>query len=215
VREQLLDAAEAAFAVSGYREVRMEDLADAVDVSVGTIYGHFGSKDGLYLALGERAIEHFAAYLDQAYRPEYSPIEQVMACGDVYLRLHLEHPGLFRFISGADADVPQAEESERRRMGARVEEILGTFRDHIAQAIASGEADADYDAEQVAIFLWGAWNGVVSLGLRGDQMALGEEQIAAALRTGRRIVNEGLTAPTHRGADGHSRARLVDTSADS
>lgn len=215
VREQLLDAAEKAFAVSGYRDVRMEDLADAVDVSVGSIYGHFGSKDGLYLALGERAAEQFGEYLELAYRPEFSPLEQAMACGDAYLRFHLEHPGLFRFLNAADSDVRQADVEQRQRVGARVAEILDKFRDQIASAISAGEADSDYDAESVALFLWGAWNGVVSLGLRGDQTALTEEQIAAALRTGRRIVNEGLTAPGHRGPDGRTRARLVDTAPDS
>jgi AcrR family transcriptional regulator len=215
VREELLDAAERAFAASGYRDVRMEDLAQTVDISVGSIYGHFGSKDGLYLALGERAAEQFAAYLDRAYRPAYSHLEQVMACGDVYLRFHLEHPGLFRFLSGVETQLPQADPEQRNRVGERVGEIIGKFRDHIAAAIAAGEADADYDAELVALFLWGAWNGVVALGLRGDRMALTDDRIADCLRMGRRIVNDGLAAPAHRDDAGRSLARLVDTSSSS
>jgi AcrR family transcriptional regulator len=213
VREELLDIAERAFAESGYREVRMDDLARAADVSVGTIYGHFGSKDGLYLALGERALEEFAAYLDQAARPEYSPLEQVMACGDVYLRFHLEHPGLFRFLAfdGVETQAPQADEDLRARVGRRLSEIIGGFQRLIETAIASGEADAVYDAELVARFLWGAWNGVVSLSLRNDQMAMSDEQISACIQMGRRLVNDGLTAPGFRDSSGRSRARLIDT----
>lgn len=52
-RSAILDAAEAAFIRRGYRGARMEDLAEEADVSVGSIYGHFGNKDGLYLALVE------------------------------------------------------------------------------------------------------------------------------------------------------------------
>jgi AcrR family transcriptional regulator len=213
VREQLLDVAERAFVRSGYRDVRMEDLADAVDVSVGTLYGHFGSKDGLYLALGERALDAFATYLHDAFQLDYTPLEQVMACGDLYLRFHLEHPGLFRFLafSGADTQFAQVDEDLRDRVGRRVGEIMGTFEAHIAAAIASGEADAAYDPKLVARFLWGAWNGVVALNLRGDEMALTDAEVSACIQTGRRIVNGGLTAPAFRNDLGHSRARLVDT----
>jgi len=214
VREQLLDAAERAFTASGYRDVRMEDLAEAVDVSVGTIYGHFKSKDGLYLALGERALEAFATYLQQAYHPDYTPLEQVIACGDLYLRFHLEHPGLFRFLAfgGPETQPAQVDDDLRDRVGRRIGEILATFEKHIAAAIASGEADATYDPKLVARFLWGAWNGVVALSLRNDEMALTDAEVSACIQMGRRVVNDGLTAPAFRDDLGYSRARLIDTS---
>jgi AcrR family transcriptional regulator len=211
-REQILGAAEAAFGTAGYRGVRMEELAEAADVSVGSIYGHFGNKDGVYLALVERALEQFAGYLDRAFDPSYSPLEQAMAAGEVYLRFHLEHPGSFRFLAfdGVETRMPEVDGRLRGRVGERLEEILGSFQLRIQEAIDAGQADAGYDAKLVARFLWGAWNGVVSFGLRTDRMSLSDDEIAACLRMGRRLVNEGLTAPGHRDAEGHSLGRLLD-----
>lgn len=213
-REQILDAAEAAFAPAGYSGVRMEEIAEAADVSVGSIYGHFGNKDGVYLALVERALEQFAAYLDAAFDPTYSPLEQAMAAGEVYLRFHLQHPGSFRFLAfdGVETrmrELDAASVTVRERVGERLEEIIGGFQSRIQQAIEAGEADAGYDSKLVARFLWGAWNGVVSFGLRTDRMALTDDEIAACLRMGRRLVNEGLTAPANRDQDGYSRGRLL------
>lgn len=212
-RERLLNAAERAFAVAGYRQVRMEDLAEAADVSIGSIYDHFGSKDGLYLALAERALDQFGGYLDEAFQPEYSPMEQVMAAADVYLRFHLEHPGSFRFlaIDGADTRDPAVDTDLHTRVGEQLESLIGRFQDRIAHAQASGEADDTYDSRLIARFLWGAWNGVVSFSLRTDRMALTDDEIAACLTLGRRLVNEGLTAPAFRGPDGRSRARLMNS----
>ena len=212
-RQQVLDVAERAFAAGSYRDVRMEDVAEAADVAVGSIYGHFGSKDGLYLALAERALEGFASYLDQAAQPAYSPLEQVMACGDVYLRFHLEHPGLFRFLAfdGTQTEPSSAEQELRTRVGQRLAEIIGGFQRMIESAIASGEADSGYNAKLVARFLWGAWNGVVSLSLRNDEMALSDEEVAECLQTGRRLVNDGLASATFRDTRGRSRARLMET----
>jgi AcrR family transcriptional regulator len=214
VREQLLDIAERAFTASAYQDVRMDDLAEEADISVGSIYGHFGSKDGLYLALRERAVEQMAEYLGQCARPEYSPLERVMACGDAYLRFHLEHPGLFRFLAfDRVAPAGQSDEAQRADVGDRLAEVITWFEGLVADAISSGEADAGYDARLVSRFLWAAWNGVVALSLRGDELALTDDDVAACLQMGRRLVNEGLTAPAHRDEAGRSRVRLVDTSA--
>lgn len=212
-RERLLDAAERAFAGATYRQVRIEDLADTADVSVGSIYDHFGSKDGLYLALAERALDQFAGYLDEAFQPTYSPMEQVMAAADVYLRFHLEHPGSFRFlaIDGVDTHHPAVDTDVHARVGQRLETLIGRFQDRIAHAQASGEADDTYDSRLIARFLWGAWNGVVSFSLRTDRMALTDDEIAACLTLGRRLVNEGLTAPTFRDSHGRSRAGLMSS----
>lgn len=215
VREQLLDIAERAFTASSYQDVRMDDLAEQADISVGSIYGHFGSKDGLYLALSERAVEQMADYLGQGVRPEYSPLERVMACGDAYLRFHLEHPGLFRFLA-FDRVAPQTGQSDdalRGQIGDRLAEVIHWFESLVRDAIDSGEAEADYDARLVSRFLWAAWNGVVALSLRGDQLALSDAEVGACLQMGRRLVNEGLTAPAFRDDHGRSRARLIDTSA--
>lgn len=214
VREHLLDIAERAFTTSAYQDVRMDDLAEEADISVGSIYGHFGSKDGLYLALRERAVGQMADYLGRAVRPEYSPLERVMACGDAYLRFHLEHPGLFRFLA-FDRVAPQTGQSDdalRGQVGDRLAEVIGWFEGLVADAIDSGEADAAYDALLVSRFLWAAWNGVVALSLRGDKLALTDADVARCLQMGRRLVNEGLTAPAYRDEAGRSRVRLVDTS---
>jgi hypothetical protein len=105
--------------------------------------------------------------------------------------------------------MPEVDYALRERVGERLQEILGGFQARIQAAIEAGEADGDYDAKLVARFLWGAWNGVVSFGLRTDRMALSDEEIAACLRMGRRLVNEGLAAPAHRDPGGRSRARLL------
>jgi len=198
-RERLLAVAEEAFRHASYRDVRVEDLAEAADVAVGTIYGYFGNKEGLYLTLVERAVTQFAGYLKQAFSEQGSPLEQVMAAGEHYLRFHLEHPGSFQLLSGQspiDGTSPLTHEL-RDRIGGQIEEILAGFQGRIQAAIDAGEMPTDLDARLAARFLWGAWNGVVALGLRGDLMRLSDDEIAACLRQGRRIVRSGLAVAGH------------------
>jgi AcrR family transcriptional regulator len=72
-REHVLDVAERLYSESGQADVRMEDLADAANVSIGLIYDHFGSKDGVWLALAERALNDLSGYLDRAESYQCSP----------------------------------------------------------------------------------------------------------------------------------------------
>lgn len=206
-RAAIVDAAEASFREHGYRGTRIEEIAAQADVAVGSIYTHFGSKDGLYHALAERSSVLFARYMEQAYTDDRTPLERVLAAGDAYLRFHLEHPGAFRFVAfaGVEAGPPAlADDTIRDRTAA----LLARFEAEIEAAVATGEA-RPVDARQLSRFLWGAWNGVVALGLRTDMLALDEDEIAACIETGRRLVLEGLVAPAARDEAGDARARLV------
>jgi AcrR family transcriptional regulator len=210
-RAALLDAAERAFMRDGYHAVRLETLAEEADVSVGSIYNLFSGKDGLYLAAAERATELFAEYLERAYQASESPLEQVMACGDAYLRFHLDHPGAFRFIAfdSGESPPPVRDEQLRQALTERTLAVIGRFRDTIAAAVTAGEAGAHVDPDLTSRLLFGAWNGIVALGLRTDALAHDDAEITALIEQARRIVVEGLTDPTHRDRDGRSRARLL------
>jgi AcrR family transcriptional regulator len=195
----------------GYHGVRIERVAEDADVSVGSIYTQFSSKDGLYLAVVERATQLFADYLDQAYVVSDSPLEQVMACGDAYLRFHLDHPGAFRFIAldGVESRPSERDAEIRGELALRTAAVLARFRDCLAAAVEAGEAGPHVDPERTALMLFGAWNGMVALGLRRDAFAVDDAAISALIEQARRIVVEGLCAPEHRDAAGRARVRLL------
>lgn len=210
-RAAILDAGERTFTESGYRGAKMEDVAEQADVAVGSIYSHFGNKDGLYLAVVERAVELFHRYMQQAYQPDWTPLEQVMACGDAYLRFHIAHPGAFRFLAFDDlTEDAVIDPAMQARIAAGIDAIMGEFTARIQAAVDTGEA-RPLDARLTGRFLWGAWNGTVALGLRRDGLALTEPEIEATIQQAREIVVAGLCHPSARDEHGEVRARLHRT----
>jgi len=52
------------FAEHGYHAARVGDIAGALGIAKGSIFQHFGSKDGLFFEVYKGAVRSFAKYLD-------------------------------------------------------------------------------------------------------------------------------------------------------
>jgi AcrR family transcriptional regulator len=63
-RARIVQAALRQFARRGYQEARVEDVALALGIAKGSVFQHFKSKEGLFLAVYEKAVGSMAAYLD-------------------------------------------------------------------------------------------------------------------------------------------------------
>ena len=59
LRERVLDATEMSVERYGVNKITMEDVASLAKASRGSVYKHFGSKDGLILAMLVRRAERF------------------------------------------------------------------------------------------------------------------------------------------------------------
>jgi AcrR family transcriptional regulator len=87
IRErQLVELAEQLFAERGFARTSMDELARRAGVTKPVIYELFESKDGLFRACVNRAIEHMAAGIVEAFRSETEPEARLRAGGLAFLR---------------------------------------------------------------------------------------------------------------------------------
>jgi AcrR family transcriptional regulator len=87
VRErQLVGLAEQLFAERGFARTSMEELARRAGVTKPVIYELFESKDGLFRACVDRAIERMADSIVEAFRSETDPEARLRAGGLAFLR---------------------------------------------------------------------------------------------------------------------------------
>jgi TetR/AcrR family transcriptional regulator len=63
-RSRIIDAAMLHFAENGYHASRVGDMAATLGIAKGSIFQHFGSKDGLFFEVYKRAVRSFPKYLD-------------------------------------------------------------------------------------------------------------------------------------------------------
>ncbi len=204
-RDAIIDAAEKLFIDKGYHGTRVSEVARLADVSIGSIYVHFENKEGLYAALMERALDIEAKYLDAILEnDEISDLEKVFSIGEAYLQFFRDHPAYFRMLMIPHEDVPEA--AADTAIGRQVVERGNRQRERLAEVIASciqqGFLRDDIDPDKAAYFWWAAWNGVISLTLRRDQLVLAPEDLADVIIEGRRMIAQGMAASVLRADDG-------------
>jgi AcrR family transcriptional regulator len=148
--QELLDAALAVFAERGYRNARIDDVAEAAGVTKGAVYHHFANKEQLL----SRAIEHYLAKafgdLDALLRGEKGP-------ASMRIRLLLRRgfgsadPNRRRVLAlllqDLRHDVPRA---YRQWLAGGPMNGWRLLANLIEEGKASGEFRADVDAESAA-----------------------------------------------------------------
>ncbi len=63
-RSRIINAAMEHFAHNGYHAARVGDMAAELGIAKGSIFQHFGSKDGLFFEVYKCAVRSFPKYLD-------------------------------------------------------------------------------------------------------------------------------------------------------
>ena len=171
-KDLIVDVAMLHFAEHGYRGARVEDIASEVGVAKGTVFLHFGNKEGLFLAAYERAVSVLPAWLD-------APLEIVgqgfWAVLDYWLERTEEFlseqwvPNRVAMIGRYDTGLGLRQPISRFM---RSEDPYGTL-EFVEFGVGGGDIRSDIDVEMIASMLdWAA---------ERFQDALGNEELDTGL----------------------------------
>jgi len=189
--QRLVAAAEARFRRFGYKRTTIDDITAEAGTGKGSLYLHFTSKQAVYLAVVEAALERFvaaASHLLDASDPVPVRLRALVELTiEHYGRDELLHASLFGKGGLVDGDVARmAADVQRSRIRSLLRELLA-----IGRREGSVRADIDIDAAAAVLFEIG-W-AVVRSALEGDSRI----PLDRALGTLNQIVGLGLL-PRHR-----------------
>jgi TetR/AcrR family transcriptional regulator len=192
----ILEAAESLFLGRGYSATTMDDLSAKADVAVGSIYAHFGGKEGVYAALVDRALELDLRYSEGGFAAGEKPLERLVGMGEGYLRFAREHPAYFRLFRFPPPDRPSAEEAPgpAARIGERIGDEVARMAGLLREASEEG-AIRPVDPEPMARFMWAAWDGVIAAHLGPANMEISDAEFEQMLNQAREALVRGLLPP--------------------
>ena len=165
-RQSILRAAREVFFEHGFHRATVDNVAGRAEVSKGTVYLYFESKETILAHLLLEGLDELIGELEQAYTAaEALPVdEQLRRLGWAYLQFYQREPRYFRFLMAMDrgqfrdAVTPEVYQDVLK---ASVEGLNWAVR-AIEQGIDDGMFDC-CDARQAAATLWATLNGVLEL----------------------------------------------------
>ncbi|GAC48304.1 TetR/AcrR family transcriptional regulator [Gordonia aichiensis] len=98
-RAELLAVATEVFAESGYSGARVDEIAERTRTTKRMIYYYFGGKEGLYLAVLDKAYRGIRR-AEQKLRVDHSdPIEAIRRLAEVTFDHHIDNDDFIRLVS--------------------------------------------------------------------------------------------------------------------
>lgn len=164
-REEILDAAKQLFFVQGFAATTMDQIAGQVELSKGTLYLYFKSKEELYISLLVDGLQLLNQAFSTAVENKTGWQAKIRSIGWSYFHYSKNYPQYFHINF----------QFQHGELTARISDALyqqcvqaaTACLAHLSRAIAQGMADGDigqdHDSSSLAVTLWGALTGIIML----------------------------------------------------
>jgi AcrR family transcriptional regulator len=172
-RALMLETARAIISAKGLRSLKVRDVAEAADCSIGSVYNEFGDFDGLILTVNRETVQSLSARL--AAVPSDDPVRQLHGYAETYLSYFSEHANLLRSLyeHRMEGDRPFPEDILLMVMRA-----FALMHDPLVRFMP------DADPAEIALqarMMFSAAHGIISLGLEERMVAVPPEQLRQQL----------------------------------
>jgi AcrR family transcriptional regulator len=167
-RAEIVDAAEALYAETGWDAVTMDQVARRARLSRALLYVYFKDRNDLHMALVERSLDALRERFVAAQAGHAKGIAQVEAIGRAYVEFSVATPHYFdacaRFQAHAHVECEAGiahSEVACEAAGHRVHEVIV---DSLNRGIADGSIRADIgDPYVTALTLWAFTHGMIQI----------------------------------------------------
>lgn len=134
-RRRILDAARDEFSRGGYAGARVDRIGAAAGANERMLYYYFGSKEGLFLAVLERAYLELAEAeraLDLESKDPVSAVRELVAFTWTY---YLDHPELIRLVNSENLH-----EARHLKQSKRIDELISPIIEILRGLLKRGQA---------------------------------------------------------------------------
>src|SRR6185437_4067034 len=169
----MIEIARGLIAANGLRSLKVRDVAEAADCSIGSVYNEFGDFDGLILTVNRETVQALGAKLGAV--PADDPMRQLHGLAATYLDFATQHSNLLRslFEHRMENDRPFPEDILHMVMQA-----FALMHDPLVRLMP------DRDSTEIALqarMMFSAVHGIISLGLEERMVAVPPEQLRQQL----------------------------------
>lgn len=140
-------------------DITTADIAKQMQVTQGSLFRHFSTKDAIWQSVMEWVAERLMARIDSAARGVDSPLQALNAMFMAHVDFVADHPGVPRMMFG---QLQNAASTPAKRLAqALIQRYSERISSRLEQGKASGEIAPEVDTRASAILFVGMLQGLV------------------------------------------------------
>jgi len=162
-RDDIVQAATKVFFEKGLQLATVDEIAEAAELSKGTIYLYFKSKEDLYLAVTSVGFDILSDMFQATIDSSSSTIEALQRLGDTYYDFFIEHRDYFRMFQyfqnpGMHKQVSTEMMEQCQTHNLRTWNIVVQL---LENGMKEGLIRTDMSAPEMAVALWSSANALM------------------------------------------------------
>jgi AcrR family transcriptional regulator len=196
-RNAILKAARKLFFEKGFRPVTVESIAKKADLSKGSIYLYFNSKEEVYSQILLSDIDKFYDHVADILQDPSSASEALTRLAAIYVEFFLNDRELFRILMNfmLHIDEMNLPDDLNTHIIKATNKTISIVEQVFKYGIERGEFPPDINLRLHRNAIWGLLNGIISLYLFTGVESRRAEVIHNAIKAGLDIYIRGLKKP--------------------
>ena len=164
-REQIILAAEKVFISRGFGQATMDDIAESAELSKGTLYLYFKSKEDLHVTVAVKAIDLMNRETSEIKDMEGNAVQKLVKLGWAFIDFSKKYPDRMKsilFLEGLDMQRISMSVSDLRSViykGSPVALVM----EFVEQGVKENSIRKDVPAGIIANTLWVQMLSVIQL----------------------------------------------------
>jgi AcrR family transcriptional regulator len=166
-KEEILDAAQKVFFEKGLPTATMDEIADAAELSKGTLYLYYKSKEDLYLGVMMRGMQVLYTEYEVLAASQDSPLQKIVKLSELYIDFFASNRNFFRMFHFLQMPQfhKQVSEEMQQYCGTETRRLWDIVIAIMKQGMETGILRSDLNPIEIGIILW---SSSTALMLRGD-----------------------------------------------
>ncbi len=145
-REDILDCAQRLLRAEGYDNFTMQDIADAADISKGSLYLHFSNKETLFAAVIARSFDRLTALVREETQAGGTGMEKVERIARGAWRFYEENPDLLANLQLTSRVISMNAPSDLEFIASHFKDIRSIIGKIFEEGARDGSLRSDLDA---------------------------------------------------------------------
>lgn len=216
-REEILNAAQKIFFEKGLQSATMDEIAEAAELSKGTLYLYYSSKEDLYLAVMMRGLDILHEMFVKSISDASSTMDAIRQLGFTYYEFFQKHRNFFRMFNFLQHPGlhKQVSEEMRQLCNGQTQKVWSVVIGIIQRGIDEGILKAGLHPAETAVILWSSATSIlIRIDNENEQWrtSLGVNLVDVLFKANALLMDAIMTEEARRNNDSHPEPRLAPQS---